>query len=158
MNELSRTNKEMQSLFADPKYMRQAWKAVGHAILNNPAVKAPAQYDKDGSQTLQSEIEQYSWNKLSRDIAQLGEEGRAPTELEMILQCQVMRARFDTSAAIFVRDTLGAKPVDESKVDAAVHNPYESLSDEELELLAELRQKKALEAAQQAQLPPCTDA
>ena len=158
MNELSRTTKEMESLFKDPKFSRQAWKSVGMAILNNPAIRAPAQYDKDGNPTLQSEIEGYSWTKLSKDINQLGEENRAPTELEMILQCQIMRARFDTSAAIFVRDTLGAKPVDESKVDAAVHNPYESLSDEELELLAEIRAKKALEAAQQAQLPPATDA
>ena len=144
-----RTTKEMQSLFADPKFSRQAWKSVGTAILNNPAKKAPIQVDKDGNQTLQSEIEAYSWNKLHSDLKTLGQEDRGPTELEMILQCQAMRARFDTSAAIFIRDTVGAKPVDESKVDAAVHNPYESLSDEELELIAELRQKKALDATKE---------
>lgn len=146
-----RTEKEMMSLFQDPKFARQAWKHVGHAILNNPAKRAPDQYDKDGNPTLQSEIERYSWNKLSNDIKTLGEADRPPTELEMILQCQIMRARFDTSAAIFVRDTLGAKPVDETKVDAAVHNPYEQLSDEELELIAAARQAKALQAAQPAQ-------
>lgn len=140
-----RTIKEMQSLFADPKYYRQAWKAVGNAILQNPATRAPEQYDKDGNPTLQSEIERYCWDKLSRDLQTLGEEGRAPTELEMILACQTMRARFDTQAAIFVRDTLGAKPVDETKLDAQVSNPYESLSDEELELIAERRKAKMLE-------------
>lgn len=137
----NRTSKEMQSLFADPKYYRQAWKAVGNAILQNPARKAPQQVDKDGNVTLQSEIEHYSWEKLSRDIKEISGEDRDPTELEMILQCQAMRARFDTSAAIFVRDTLGAKPVDESKVDAQVNNPYEGLSDEELKLIAEYRAK-----------------
>lgn len=138
----NRTSKEMQSLFADPKYYRQAWKAVGNAILQNPARRAPQQLDKDGNVTLQSEIEQYSWEKLSRDIKLISGEDRDPTELEMILQCQAMRARFDTSAAIFVRDTLGAKPVDESKVDAQISNPYEELTDEELELLAQHRAKQ----------------
>lgn len=142
----NRTDKEMMSLFKDPKFSRQAWRSVGLAILQNPAQRAPAQFDKDGNQTLQSEIENYSWNKLSNDLKTLGEEDRAPTELEMILQCQIMRARFDTSAAIFVRDTLGAKPVDESKIDAQVSNPYEQLSDEELELIAKAREAKMLEA------------
>lgn len=137
----NRTTKEMQSLFADPKYYRQAWKSVGNAILQNPATRAPQQVDKDGNVTLQSEIEHYCWDKLSRDIQLISGEDRAPTELEMILACQAVRARFDTSAAIFVRDTLGAKPIDESKVDAQVSNPYESLTDEELELLAEHRAK-----------------
>lgn len=144
-----RTTKEMQSLFADPKFSRQAWKSVGLAILQNPAKRAPIQTDKDGNQTLQSEIEQYSYAKLSNDLKKLGQTDREPTELEMILQCQAMRARFDTSAAVFIRDTVGAKPVDESKVDAQVHNPYESLSDEELELIAQARQAKAIEATKQ---------
>lgn len=142
-----RTNKEMMSLFKDPKFSRQAWRAVGMAILQNPAKRAPIQTDKDGEQTLQSSIEEYSYKKLADDIKRLGEEDREPTELEMILQCQIMRARFDTSAATFVRDTLGAKPVDESKLDASVHNPYESLSDEELELIAKSREAKAIAAA-----------
>ena len=62
----------------------------------------------------------------------------------MILACQMVKARFDTQAAIFVRDTLGAKPVDESKMDATLSaNQYEQLSDEELELLAAHRAQKA---------------
>ena len=142
----TRTEKEMISLFKDPKFQRQAWRSVGMAILQNPAVRAPEQLDKNGEETLQSAIERYSYDKLSRDIKALGEQDRAPTELEMIMQCQVMRARFDTSAAIFVRDTLGAKPVDESKIDAQVSNPYEQLSDEELELLEKHRQAALLAA------------
>ena len=56
----------------------------------------------------------------------------------------MVKARFDTQAAIFVRDTLGAKPVDESKMDATLSaNQYEQLTDEELELLAAHRAKKA---------------
>lgn len=145
---MSRTEKEMKSLFSDPKFSRQAWKSVGMAILQNPAVRAPTQVDKEGEETLQSAIERYSYDKLSRDLKTLGELNREPTELEMIMQCQIMRARFDTSAAIFVRDTLGAKPIDESKVQADIHNPYEQLSDEELELIASRRAQQAAIAQQ----------
>ena len=59
----------------------------------------------------------------------------------------MVKARTDTSAAVFIRDTLGAKPVDESKVDAQLSNPYEQLTDEELEMLRAAREKKMLEAA-----------
>ena len=65
----------------------------------------------------------------------------------MILHCQKVKARTETSAAVFIRDTLGAKPIDESKVDAQLSNPYEQLTDEELEALQAMREKKALEAA-----------
>ena len=135
----------MQNLFGDVKFSRQAWRAVGQAILVNPATRPLPQYDKDGNETFTSQLEEYSYQKLKDDIKKLGEEDREPTHLEMILMCQMMKARFDTGAAIFVRDTLGAKPIDESKVDAQVNNPYESLTDEELDMLAKMREQKALE-------------
>lgn len=152
-----REYKEMQNLFSDPKFSRQAWKALGQAIAMQPAVHPIVQYDKDGNETPNSKIESYSYNKLSEDIKKLGKENREPTELEMILHCQIVKARTDTSAAIFVRDTLGAKPVDESKVDAQINNPYESLTDEELEMLAQHRADK-LAADMKASLPESTDA
>lgn len=141
-NKQDRETKEMKNLFADPKFSRQAWRSVGVAILQNPASKPIQTYDKDGNPTLTSEIESYSYTKLKQDIANLQKEDREPTEIEMILQCQIVKARCDTSAATFVRDTLGAKPVDESKVDANISNPYESLTDEELEALAKMRAAK----------------
>jgi len=141
-NKESREYNEMKNLFADPKFSRQAWRSVGAAILQNPASKPVQVYDKDGNPTLQSEIESYSYTKLKKDIVELQKQDREPTEIEMILQCQIVKARCDTSAATFVRDTLGAKPVDESKVDANISNPYESLSDEELEALAKMRADK----------------
>lgn len=153
-NKEIRERKELQNLFADPKYSRQAWKAVGSAILMNPCSTPIETYDKDGNETMNSRIERYSFNKLSEDIKELGKENRRPTEIEMIMQCQLIKARTDTSAAIFVRDTLGAKPVDESKIDAQVGNPYEKLTDEELELVVEHRRKQAeLEAAKSASEP-----
>ena len=151
-NKDDRINKEMANLFKDPKYMRQAWQAVGHAILRNPAVKIPEDYDKQGNETLRSLTERYCYNKLKQDIDTIakekGETPREVTELEMILGCQIAKARWDTAAATFVRDTVGAKPVDESKVDQTVTNDYAGLTDEELELLAKLRADKQAAIAQ----------
>ena len=145
-NEYKRREQELRNLFGDPKYVRQAWKAIGNAMLQNPASRPVPTTDKDGNVTLASQLEQYSYDKLARDIEEIGKERREPTEIEMILQCQMIKARYDTSAATFVRDTLGAKPVDESKVDATVGNPYEHLSDEELELIAKHRDEQAAKA------------
>ena len=150
-NKSRREHLEMLNVFGDPKFTRQAWKAVGNAILRNPATRPIKQYDKDGNETFASQIEEYSYNSLKRDLHQLGEQDREPTELEMILTCQITKARYDTAAATFVRDTLGAKPVDESKIDANLTNQYEQLSDEELELIAAHREQLA-KAQEQALL------
>lgn len=146
-NKSDRERKEMMTLLGNPKTAREAWRNVGAAILQNPAKLRPETVDKYGNPDLNSLIEQYSYNKLKADIATLGDKDREPTELEMIMMCQMVKARTDTQAAIFVRDTLGAKPIDESRMDANLtSNPYEQMTDEELELLAEHRAKKAAEA------------
>ena len=152
-NKQDRENKELQNCIKDPRYARQFWRSVGTAIANRPAVRTPTTLDKDGNETLQSIIENYSYNKLKQDIERMThDKNTEPTEIEMIMQCQMVRARYDTAAATFIRDTMGAKPVDESKVAATVSNPYEDLSDEELELLAKHREEQA------RPVPPGTDA
>lgn len=148
-NKNIRELRELQNLFADPKTCRMAWKAIGNAILRNPAAKPIVEYDKNGEETLNSALQKYTYDKLSKDIEELAHEQRAPTEIEMILACQIQRARTDTSAAIFVRDTLGAKPVDESKVDTTVNN-FEQLTDEELALLAKHRERNKEKVKQSA--------
>ena len=152
-NKQDRENKELQNCIKDPRYARQFWRSVGIAIANRPAVLTPTTLDKDGNETMQSIIENYSYNKLKQDIERMThDKNTEPTEIEMIMQCQMVRARCDTAAATFIRDTMGAKPVDESKVAATVSNPYEDLSDEELELLAKHREEQA------RPVPPGTDA
>ena len=136
--------KETMNVFSDPRTQREAWRSLGIKLLNNPATKAPEQLDKDGNPTLASSIEQYTYRQLVNDIKRSEQPDREPTEIEMILACQMVKARVDTQAAIFVRDTLGAEPVDESKMDATLSaNQYEQLTDEELELLAAHRAQKA---------------
>lgn len=140
--------KETLSVFKDPKTARMAWRSVGQAILARPAAIPTQRFNNQGEETNDSQLEGYTYQQLSRDIKALGNPDRTqPTEIEMILACQILKARTDTGAAIFVRDTLGAKPVDESKQDLTVSNPYESLTDDELELLAKHREER-LKASQ----------
>ena len=154
-NELIRKRKEMMNVFADPRFARQAWQSIGRAIAARPATSPIAVYDKDGNPTYNSEVERYGYDMLMKDVDILTSGDSTPTQIEMILACQMIKARTDTAAATFIRDTLGAKPVDESKIDQRVVNSYETLTDEELELL---RQHRALteikEAASEAQQPP----
>ena len=137
-NITKREIKELQSLFADPRYVREAFKSVGIALLQNPATRSPEVYDKNGVLTGETIIAQYSYDQLAKDIKEIYKQDRAPTQLEMIMMCQMVRARYDTSAAVFVRDTLGAKPIDESK-QQLIQNDYENLTDDELEMLARYR-------------------
>lgn len=124
---------ETKNVFADPAYCREAWKSVGQAILLSPAIGCIGDIDtRDGS------IESYTYQKLTEELKSVG---RQPTELEMIFHCQAARARFDTSAAVFVRDTVGAKPIDESKVTVG-RSQYEEMSDDELEALLRYRQQR----------------
>lgn len=121
---------ETKNVFADPAYCREAWKSVGQAILLSPAIGCIGDID-----TREGSIESYTYRKLTEELKSVG---RKPTELEMIFHCQAARARFDTSAAVFVRDTVGAKPIDESKVTVG-RSQYEDMSDDELEALLRYR-------------------
>lgn len=125
---------ETKNVFADPAYCREAWKSVGTAILLSPAIGCIGDID-----TREGSIEAYTYRKLTEELKSLG---RKPTELEMIFHCQAARARFDTSAAVFVRDTVGAKPIDESRVQVS-RSQYEEMSDDELEALLRYRNSKA---------------
>ena len=153
-NEKDRTEKEMKNLFSDPKFMRKAWQSVGKAVLESKAARPVIEYDKNGNPTIESAIAQYSYDTLAADLKKVG---REPTQIELIMQCQAIKAQYDTGAAIFIRDTVGAKPVDESKADVQFNNQYEQMSDEELEMLAKYREQKALEANSAAQLPTASE-
>lgn len=152
-NRREREFKETISHFCDPRFSRQAWNSVAWRILNSPVARPATVIDEDGRETEASRMEQYSYDQLCKDLKSLAEsEGkpyREPTQLDMILYCQALHARHNTNAATFIRDTSGAKPVDESKQTQTTVNVYESLTDEELELLAKHRDEKqaALSAA-----------
>lgn len=123
---------ETRNVFADPGYCREAWKSVGMAVLLSESNGMVISDGKEG------QIEEYTYAKLTKELKELG---RKPTELEMILHCQAAKARWDTSAAVFLRDSSGGKPIDESRIEVR-KNAYEDMSDEELEVLLRYRAQK----------------
>lgn len=142
--ELERKRKEIYGLFADPRFARRAWQSVASAIAMRPATPPLIQYDEEGNPTYKSEIERYGYDSLVKDVDKLTSDDPGPTQLEMIIACQMIKARTDTSAAVFIRDTLGAKPVDESKIEQHNINQYETLTDEELEILRRHREMREI--------------
>lgn len=142
---------EMINLFKTPKFAREAFRAIGSKIAQRPALKPNAIVDKDGNLTYNSAVETYTYMSLYNDIHALNDpEHTEPTELEMMIACQMIMARTNPSAFIAIRDSLGAKPVDESKVETTV-NQYEQLTDDELEALAAYRAERDKKAAEQGQ-------
>lgn len=143
-NKNERELKEAKNLFADPKFARNAFRAIGSAIATRPAHRPVPRTDKEGNETFESLVERYTYENLAKDLKKItGIDDAAPTELEMIMHCQAQMARVNASNFVAWRDTVGAKPVDESKLDATI-NDFEQLSDEELELLAAHRHKQAV--------------
>lgn len=140
-NRKSRARKEIENLFKDPRFVRKAWQSIGMAVLQRPALPPVPIVDKDGNDTYDSLVERYTYDKLAADLNTIAE-GVVPSEIEMIMGCQAVHARHNTTAAAFIRDTSGGKPLDESKIDQTVVNTYEQLSDEELEALAAFRASK----------------
>ena len=140
-NKKARVRKEMQNLFSDPRFARKAWQAVGQAVLQRPAIPPQQFLDKDGNETYDSLVERYTYQQLAADVDAAGNTYE-PTVIEMIMACQARHAMHNTAAAVFIRDTSGGKPLDESKIDQTVVNTYEQLSDEELEALAAFRASK----------------
>lgn len=134
-------NNEYAQVFNNPKMARKLWRNIGLAVAMRPALKPVAEYDKDGQMTLESAVQEYTYAKLTSDVDKLLF-ADGPTEMEMIMACQAVMARTNSSAFAAFVDRTGGKPVDESKLDAQVTNPYEALTDEELAMLAEMRAKK----------------
>ncbi len=71
------------------------------------------------------------WNHLKTELEEMGQD-RLPTEGEMMEACQQYYSRHNASSYVARRDSMGAKPVDETKQNVQVSNPLEGLSDEEL--------------------------
>lgn len=130
------------AIFKSPKKAREVWRNVALAIALRPASKPIVQTDKNGDETFESQVQRYTYDTLANDVDKLGNPDAGPTEIEMILSCQAIMARTNPSAFTAFVDRAGGKPVDESKVDAQVTNPFADLSDDELEMLAAYRASK----------------
>lgn len=138
-NDEIRDQREFETLFKNPKHARAMWSQTVIDRYSKPAMKPIPVVDKDGNLTPTSQIEQAVWNHLLAEIQASGST-RLPSEGEMMEACQQYYSRHNASAYVARRDSMGAKPVDETKQQVSVHNPLEDMSDEEL-----LVMQKALE-------------
>lgn len=145
-NKQIREQREFETLFKNPKHARATW--AQHVIdrYARPAIQPILIYDKDGNLTPTSQIETAVWRHLKSELEAMGQD-RLPTEGEMMEACQQYYSRHNASSYVARRDSMGAKPVDETKQNVSVSNPLEDLTDEELMVMQE-----ALEAHRKAQL------
>ena len=145
-NKQIREQREFETLFKNPKHARAMWAQTVIDRYAKPALEPIIIVDKDGNMTQQSQIERAVWNHLCAEIKASGQD-RLPTEGEMMEACQQYYSRHNASSYVARRDSMGAKPIDETKQQVSVNNPLEELSDEEL-----LVMQKALEQHRQAQI------
>jgi len=130
-NKQIREQREFETLFKNPKHARSMW---AQHIINRyakPAMEPILVYDKDGNLTTTSQIELAVWRHLKQELQAMGQD-RLPTEGEMMDACQQYYARHNAAAYVARRDSMGAKPIDETKQNISVNNPLEQYTDEEL--------------------------
>ena len=148
-NKQIREQREFETMFKNPKHARATWAQAVIDRYAKPALEPIIIIDKDGNPTPTSQIETAVWKHLKAELEASGQD-RLPTEGEMMEACQQYYSRHNAASYTARRDSMGAKPVDETKQQVSVHNPLEDLSDEELfvmqKALEDHRQKLALEA------------
>ena len=150
-NKQIREQREFETMFKNPRHARSMWAEKVIERYAKPALEPIKVYDKDGNLTPTSQIEHAVWNHLKRELEETGS-SRLPTEGEMMEACQQYYARHNASSYTARRDSMGAKPVDETKQNVSVNNPLEDLSDEELLVMQKAleehreREKKLIEA------------
>lgn len=150
MNELTkkqlREQREFQTLFKNPKHARAMWAQNVIDRYTKPAFEPILITDKDGNLSPQSQIESAIWNNLKKELENEGLD-RLPTEGEMMEACQAYYARHNATSYTARRDSMGAKPIDESKQSHDITtNPYGNYTDEELLVI-----QKALEEYREKQ-------
>lgn len=149
-NKAIREQREFETLFKNPKHARSMWSQNVIDRYASTALEPIKIYDKDGNLTPTSQIETAVWNHLLQELKERGKD-RLPTEGEMMEACQQYYSRHNASSYTARRDSMGAKPVDETKQHVQVNNPLEGLSDDELYVMQEaLEAHRAKTAALEA--------
>lgn len=147
MTKEEREKLEYDSLFKDERYAKKAWRDFFGASLQGPGKPLPTTYDKDGQPTFQSQLDEMAYHNIK---ARLEEQGisREPMQAEIIVESQILRSRFSDTAFNTVLDRTAGKVKEELTVNGS---PYEDLTDEELKLLMEFRNKKTTETENNSQ-------
>lgn len=131
---------EYKSTYTDKRYAEKAFKAIINASLQSEAGALPAMYDKQGNELPQSVLDRQAYENVKRRLLAQGLD-REPQQAEMMIENAILRARFDNSTFNTMLERTVGKVKDELVVSA---NEYETMTDEELELLAAHREQQKL--------------
>lgn len=147
VNAQDRAMMEQISMYADPKYSRRAAQITTLSTLYSPMISKPKPLylsvktmrgEIVEEETKDSILASQAWDEL---VARLG---RNPSKWELINETRALAAVYDTQSAVFIRDTAGFKPIDESKNEQNIKvSPLRDYTEEELErIIAEESQKR----------------
>lgn len=140
MDKKRREELEYTSLYADERFAKKAWKNLIGAALEGPGKKLPTIIDpKTEEPTLQSIIDKQAYESVK---ARLETEGktREPMQAELIVESNIIRARFTDATFNTILDRTAGKVREEIAVS---NSPFEDLTDDELEALMKYRESKA---------------
>lgn len=138
MTEKEREEREFASLFSDQRFAKKAWRDLIGTALQGPAKALPEMVDKEGQTTLQSHIDRVAYENVKARLEKQGLE-REPMQAELIVECNILRARSADTAWGTILDRTAGKVKEEI---ALSNNPFEELTDEELEALRKFRESK----------------
>lgn len=146
INEKERVMMEQTAMYADPKYSRKAAQVSTLSSLYAPMSKKPKPLylsvktmrgEIVEEETKDSILASQAWDELVERL------GRNPSKWELINETRALAAVYDTQSAVFIRDTAGFKPVDETKNEQNIRvSPLREYTEEELERIIAEESKK----------------
>lgn len=131
---------EYKSTFTDKRYAEKAFKSIINDSLQASASPLPVMYDKQGNELPQSTLDRQAYQNVKQRLLAQGLD-REPQQAEMMIENAILRSRFDNSTFNTMLERTMGKVKDELVVSA---NEYETMTDEELELLAKHREQQKL--------------
>ena len=138
MTKAERELSEYKSLYTDKRYAEKAFKSIINDSLQASAGPLPIMYDKNGNELPQSTLDRQAYQNVKQRLLAQGLE-REPQQAEMMIENAILRSRFDNSTFNTMLERTMGKVKDELVVSA---NEYETMTDEELELLAKHREEQ----------------
>ena len=136
MEKGTREELEFKALFGDQRYAKKAWRDLIAQSLTGNAATLPSQIDqKTGEPTLNSLIDKMAYENVKARLVAEGK-SREPMQAEVIVECNIIRARFNDTPFNTLLDRTAGKVKEEISLS---DNPYEDLTDEELEALRAFR-------------------
>lgn len=140
MTKAERELSEYKSLYTDKRYAEKAFKSIINDSLQASAGTLPIMYDKQGNELPQSTLDRQAYQNVKQRLLAQGLD-REPQQAEMMIENAILRSRFDNSTFNTMLERTMGKVKDELVVSA---NEYETMTDEELEMLAAHREQQKL--------------